>query len=153
AGEIRLWDGRTGQFLRTLAKQDRQVGALAFSPDGTRLLSTSGPGSGPRLQHVWEVATGKEPVSYDAHDNVVIAAAISPDGRLAATGGGSNNEIHVWEPATGRRVNSSDGKPLTLAGTGAGAWAVGWSPDGKSIAWGNTRRPSDQNNLGPLEVR
>ena len=39
-GEIHLWDGRTGQLLRTVAKQGGAVGALRFSPDGNRLLST-----------------------------------------------------------------------------------------------------------------
>jgi WD40 repeat protein len=136
-GEIRLWDGKGGQFLRSL-NQRGAVGVLRFSPDGQRLLSTCGYGYGcGRVQRVWQVATGEELVAYRGHDNTVNAAAISPDGRLAATGGGSNHEIHLWRLETGARVDSINGKPLVLAGTGAPVFAAGFSADGQRIAWGN----------------
>ena len=54
-------------------------------------------------QRVWEVATGKQLLAYDKHDNIVFAAALSPDGRLAATGGGSKQEIHIWDTQPARR--------------------------------------------------
>jgi WD40 repeat protein len=38
SGEVRLWDGGTGQFLRTLFNQGGNVGSLRFSPDGRQLL-------------------------------------------------------------------------------------------------------------------
>jgi WD40 repeat protein len=147
-GEIRLWDGRTGKFLRTLANQGGAVGQLRFSPDGTRLLSTCSDRGCNHTQHVWKVATGKSMVA-DKRDNIVIAAAISPDGKLAATGGGNNNVIHVWELATGAPVTSPDGKPLMLASTGASTFAVGFSADSQRVAFGTSPRYSDQNNRGP----
>ena len=67
--------------------------------------------------------------TYGKHDNIVLAAAISPDGRLVATGGGNNNEIHVWDVQTGETRH-------VLGGTGTPAWAVGFSADGQRIAWG-----------------
>jgi len=101
-GEIRLWDGQTGKPLHVssvpdapspspqreegvLANQGTWVGALSFSPDGSSLLSgiaKTVADSLPYGAHVWDVATGKELVTYTDHDNIVIAAAISPDGRL-----------------------------------------------------------------------
>ncbi len=45
------------------------------------------------------------------HDNIVLATAISPDGRLAATGGGNNQEIHLWTLHDGelqKRFRGSD---------------------------------------------
>src|SRR5207249_114023 len=39
-GTIKLWDTDTGQELFTLTDQSREIGALAFSPDGHRLYST-----------------------------------------------------------------------------------------------------------------
>jgi WD40 repeat protein len=135
-GEIRLWDGNTGQFLRTLANQGGGVGSLRFSPNGKWLLSTIGYcASCNHTQHVWEVATGKEVVAYTGQGNTVVAAAISPDGKLAATGDG-DNVIHVWELATGARLRGPERKPLVLAGTGAPGWAVGFSEDGRRFAWG-----------------
>ena len=104
AGEIRLWDSRTGQFLRTFANQGVDVGILRYSPDGKWLLSSFGFCEVcKRLQRVWDVATGKELVTFTEHDNSVFAGAISPDGRFAATAG-FNGDIRVWELATGRSV-------------------------------------------------
>ena len=34
---------------------------------------------------------------------------------------------------------------------GSAAWSAGWSPDGKSIAWGNTSKFTSCNDRGPLE--
>jgi WD40 repeat protein len=62
ASEIRLWDGKTGWYLRTLANQSGS--ALRFSPDGKSLLSTCGYNGCNLTQHIWEVATGKELVAW-----------------------------------------------------------------------------------------
>jgi WD40 repeat protein len=97
-GEIRLWDGNTGRYLRTLGDQRTRVGKLVFSPDGQWLLSTCAWGH-PCHDRVWDVATGRELAKHKIDENIVLGAAISPDGRLAATGGGNNSLIHVWEMA------------------------------------------------------
>jgi Caspase domain/WD domain, G-beta repeat len=146
AGEIRLWDGRDGHFLRTLAKQGGEVGTLRFSRDGMRLLSTFGYCLNcNRIQHVWEVTTGKELVVYTKHDNTVIASAISPDGRFAATGG-FNGDVQLWDLNTGETKR-------VLVGTGAPGWAVGFSADGHWIAWGNTWRANTTLASNPLEYQ
>ena len=152
SGEIRLWDGTSGAFMRIIANQGTTVGALVFSPDGTRLLSTCGQGH-PCHDHVWNVTSGKELATHKIDDNIVLAAAISPDGRFAATGGGDNQEIHVWELANGRRVKNNDGNPLSLMGTGAAVWAAGFSQDSQNIAWGNKWTQSSPVNRGPLDYQ
>jgi hypothetical protein len=104
--------------------------------------------------HVWDVATGQELVAYKQHhDGIVMAAAISPDGRHAATAGGDKNEIHVWDLKTGERVKGSDGQQLKLAGTGASGWAAGFARDGARIAWGSSYRFLSQNERGPFEYQ
>jgi WD40 repeat protein len=97
-GEIRLWDDKTGQFRRTLANVGR-VGALSFSLDGQRLQACSA--SAPDHCHVWEVAIGNEIAAYKKRDNIVNAAVVSADGRLAATAEGNRAQIHVWSLDTG----------------------------------------------------
>ena len=143
---IRLWDGRSGRFLKTLANQGTRVASLSFSPNGRYLLSGVS-GSSPFHCHVYSVPSGKEQLTYKAHDNIVLATAISPDGRWAATGGGSNQEIHIW--------NRRDGKlKQRLVGVGASTWAVGFSEDGKRLAWGKSTKSGWQvNDYGPLEYR
>ncbi len=126
---VRLWDGRTGQFMRILASQKTIVGAISFSPDGKWVLTGTG-GTDDFNCHVWEVATGAERVTYEGHDNIVIASAIGPNGRTAITGGGNSGQIHVWDLLTGKTQK-------VLVGTGASGWAVGFSQDGQRIGWGN----------------
>lgn len=138
-GEIRLWDGETGAFLRTLAKQNGRVGILRFSRDGTRLVSACAQNCRQDYRaRVWDVASGKELLQYEGHDNVVASASISPDGKLVATGGGNDHSIQVWELDTGKAVTGPTGKPLRLAGNGNSVWATGVAKDGSAIAWGQT---------------
>lgn len=141
---ILLWDGTTGKLKKELADQGTKVGSLSFSPDGRYLLS--GVGSSPNHCHVYNLATGQETFTYKGHDNAVIATAISPDGRWAATGGGNNNEIHVWDIKTGKLEQR-------LAGGGASVWAVGFSQDGKRLLWGKTSGYQGDNERGPLQFQ
>ena len=143
SGEIRLWDGRDGRFLRVLARQGTIVGSLSFSPDGKLLLSGAGEGRGGNNCHVYDIASGKEIATYTGHDNIVIATAISPDGRWAATGGGDTKEIRLWDPHSGKPRPGPDGKPLRLAGQGQTVWATGFSADGRRIGWGNAWQQND----------
>lgn len=148
SGEIRLWDGKTGQLLQTLANQGSSVGPLRFSPDGKQLLSVCEirKCDGKYGGHVWDVATGNLIVTYAKHDNVVLAAAVSPDGRFGATAGGNNKEIHVWDLMTGERKQ-------VLAGTGTSVWGVGVSSDQQRIAWGISSNYTAANDRGPLQLQ
>ncbi len=98
---------------------------------------------------IFDVAGGREIVSYPGHDNVVIATAISPDGRWAASGGGSNNEIHLWDLRPGVRIGErllgADGQPLNLADRDGrfGRWAsrrMGKASHGEMIGKSTIRR-------------
>jgi len=130
SGEIRLWDGNTGALKKVFVNQGAYVGSLRFSPDGRLLLSTCGHGGcASKPQRIYEAASGKELTAYAKHDNIVLASAFSPDGSLVATGG-FNGDIQVWDPKTGERKE-------VLKGTGRPGWAVGFSADGRSIAWGH----------------
>jgi WD40 repeat protein len=145
-GEIRFWDGKTGQYLRTLANQGGVVGSLRFSPDGKWLLATCGYTGCNYTQQVWEVATGKKFIAYAKHHNVVVASTVGPGGLLVATGG-FDGDVQVWDLKTGQTKH-------VLAGTGAPCWAVGFSADGRRIGWGNKYYPTGTsriNNRGPVE--
>nr|VFJ68237.1 MAG: WD40 repeat [Candidatus Kentron sp. FM] len=131
---LRLWDGREGGFIQELARQNRGVASLSIAPDGKSVLTGSGEaGSGGLINHVFAIPSGKRLLRFDEHENLVIATAISPDGRLAATGGGNDKEIILWELATGKVRH-------TLAGKGGPIWSVGFARDGTGVAWGKVGR-------------
>ena len=141
-GEVRLSDAKTLRVVRRFEAQKGDILGLSFSPDGTRLLS--GTGTTPYECLVWDVKRGRPQIRYRGLDHLVVATAISPDGRLGVTAGGSNNEIHVWELQTGRLIKK-------LAGTGQSVWAVGFSKDGTFVAWGHAHLEQSFNERGPLE--
>lgn len=153
-GKIHLRDGTSGAVRATL-DADVFVGGLAFSPDGTRLMSTCVQKCKTEITEVrvWDVAAGQTVTSYKVHDNIVLASAISPDGKLAATAGGNSAEIHVWDLATGQRILGASGAPVALKGNGASPWAVAFSPDGRRIAWGQTSGYKTTHERGPLEFQ
>lgn len=130
-GEIRLWSaGSAG--AKVLANQGVSIGALSFSPDGKKLLSTCGyrcpehPG-----QVVWDTATGKELQRYLAHDGSVSVGIFSADGTSAATAGGDNHEIHIWDVETGKAER-------VLKGSGRAVTSVALSSKKDLLAWGTT---------------
>jgi WD40 repeat protein len=145
-GEIRLWDGDTGRFRRTLAIQGRGIGSLSFSPDGKWLLSSTGNSGDRHVQHVWDMATGREVANYSRHNWNVYASTVSRDGRFAATGGGHNKEIFVWDLLQG---DASEAK--VLKSIGKTVFSTAFSRDGHLIAWGQTYAKNFPNERGPIE--
>ncbi len=66
----------------------------AFSPDGTRLLTTSSD----QTLRLWEARTGTLLDIYRGHSSEVWCASFSPDGRQFATGGKDRN-VFAWPVA------------------------------------------------------
>ena len=145
SGEIRLWDERTGESRGVLATGSRGIGALAFSPDGGRLLATMTVGKGPRIQIVYDVQSGAELARQEGHSNVVAAADWGPDDTVA-TGGGSDNEILIWDAATGAARGAG-----ALESVGSRVWSTGFSADGRRIGWGLTWRSTSALAQNPIE--
>lgn len=147
-GEIRLWNTGSASS-RVLANQGVSIGALSFSPDGKKLLSTCGyrcpehPG-----QAVWDTATGKELQRYLAHDGSVSVGTFSADGKFAATAGGDNHEIHIWDAETGKAES-------VLKGSGKTVTSVALSSKKDLLAWGTVdpcpEKPICPNVPGKLE--
>ena len=148
-GEIRLWDGKTGEFKHTLAEIGAGVGALDFTPDGSKLVVTQR--RRPLNVYVLDVETGETLTTFKGHDNIVLAAHVSPDGKLVATAGGNRRPIHIWHLDTGERIRDKAGKKLSLVGTGDSRLAAGFLAGGHAIAWGNTPRYKSVHNRGPLQ--
>ena len=122
-GLIHLWRSDNGRLIKSFGDKRFEVTSLTFARDGKSILS--GSGSSPYHSFLWNLKSGKKSLIYKSHDNIVLATAISPKGRLLAMAGGNNNEIHIWSRQTGKLLKK-------LKGVGRAVWAVGFSPNGRA---------------------
>jgi WD40 repeat protein len=136
-GAVSLWDCRAGYAVWTL-EPESVPRALAFSPDGTVLATGHTEPNGRRVR-LWagedggllrelSVAAGRETILTTK----VWALALSPDGRLLATGG-PDKAVRIW--------SVPEGKPLAvLEGHEGWVTSVAFSPDSRLLASGSNDR-------------
>jgi WD40 repeat protein len=135
---IRLWNGRTGAPLRTLAGHGQAVVGLDIGPDGSLLAS----GSDDSTVRLWRLPTGA-PVRTLRGSDHVYSVAFSLDGQWLASGGRARSAAAtLWHQATGlggagpavRLWRVRDGMPLQSLDLSDDAPSVAFSPDGKWLA-------------------
>jgi eukaryotic-like serine/threonine-protein kinase len=78
------------------------VYAVAWSPDGTRIATAGGGGTGSSVQ-VWDVTKNSIVASFNGHTGGVFTVAWSPDGQFIASGGGDKT-VRIWSIATQQEV-------------------------------------------------
>jgi WD40 repeat protein/serine/threonine protein kinase len=124
-GTIQLWSitGNEWLLLGTLSGHSNRVADLAFSPDGTTLVSAS------RDQSliVWDVASQSQLFTLTGHEDAVEAVAFSPDGTVIASGS-RDFTIRLWNAETGEIIGSP------LAAHDNWVMSLAFSPDGKLLA-------------------
>ena len=98
---IRLWQARDGAALGVFARPQHKVSALAFAPDGARLLAGNFSPPQPDRLPLLAYPSGKTEHVFTGHQNVVVATAFHPSGQWVATGGGEHKEILLWQVHTG----------------------------------------------------
>jgi WD40 repeat protein/serine/threonine protein kinase len=126
-----FWQRLIHLELKTLRGHLDGVYAVAFSPDGQRIVT----GSADMTAKVWEAASGRELLTLRGHKNEIHSVAFSPDGQRIVTGS-YDGTAREWEAASGRGL-------LTLNGHNAGIESVAFSPDGQRIvtgSWDNTAK-------------
>jgi RNA polymerase sigma factor (sigma-70 family) len=103
---------------------DEQVLAVAFTPDGRRLLAAGGSASRPGQVQVWEVAS-KKCVSTLRPLPGVRSLAFAPDGRTYATAD-YDGEVKIRDAGTGE-------ERAVVHGHEHGADCVAFAPDGMAL--------------------
>ncbi len=95
-GAIRLWSARDGKPMRELRGHVGNVNCVAFSPDGSRLVSAADD----KTVRVWDVATGQCLRAIPAHTDWVSCVLFLPDGETVVSGG-ADRTIAVWNAGSG----------------------------------------------------
>ncbi|RPI98380.1 MAG: WD40 repeat domain-containing protein, partial [Chloroflexi bacterium] len=161
-GVIILWEISTGDLMRRMESPGDWVNALAFTPDGSLLVSGLGKpstgGSAPTstFAAIWDVQTGERVRNLVGHTNVVSAIAVSRDGRSILTGS-ADSSVRLWDLASGRELQRFIGHAEWVMGAALspdGQWAVTCATDGTARVWeltpGNLIRRFVVDSLPPI---
>jgi len=122
-GVVRIWDAKTAREIRKLDVGTGYIEVLAFSGDGSVLLTMSSR-SGP--MRLWDPGTGRLIREINDRDGLSVPAALSRDGRTIVSGFG-NNQLAVWNTANGTKTGSVTDLPDRLM-------SVAISPDRRRVA-------------------
>ncbi len=125
-----LWDAETGALLRTLIGHTGAVSSMAFSPDGTRVLT--GGGFNDNTAKFWDAETVQEIRTFSGHTRGVWSVAFSPDGTRVLPGS-QDYTAKLWDAETGQEIR-------TFRGHTSNVNSVAFSPDGTRVLTGSSDR-------------
>jgi WD40 repeat protein len=132
--QVGLWDARTGASLWTRHEPGLpQAMSVTFSPDCKLLAVGFGEysASGVHPVKLYDVATGRETLTFPGPKGGVNKVAFHPDGRRLAVAG--SEVVEVWDIVAHAKV-------YELGGHSNWIYGVAFSPDGKWLATGGWDR-------------
>ncbi|NNK49551.1 MAG: WD40 repeat domain-containing protein [Gemmatimonadetes bacterium] len=130
---VQVWDVESGELVMEVNHAPLWIGAVAFSPDGTRLITGGGDGT----VRIWDVSAGSLVRTLTGHAGPVESAVWSSDGSAVVTGS-HDGTAQLWDADTGETrmvfgghaifpsvALSSDGRYLaTGTEMGVQVWAL-----------------------------
>jgi WD40 repeat protein len=137
--QIKLWDARTGKLLQSLKGGGEGYSRVAFSPSGKSLVTAGryldedikDPDPTVRL---WDLQTGQLRRVFRGSaggDRPVWGLALSPDGKLLATGR-LDGTLTVWDVEAEREIGTYRGQPRPIVGWRSVA-GLAFSADGRQL--------------------
>lgn len=152
----RIFDSKTGQFLRALQHSGVWVTNAIFSPNGRFILTTDSLAQA----HLWDASTGELLRTIQLVDNpdsvevnfeglsfiqgTIETVAISPDGTLLATADGLEQNcdykcvIHLWDLQSGKLLTELPGHDDLIEAlhfSRDGQWLLSASDDKTARIW------------------
>jgi WD40 repeat protein len=92
---VRLWNLEKHTRWRKLAGHGRSVTSVAFSPDGSLLVTAAND----HAIGLWDVASGKQLASLQSYARCLRTIAFAPDGRTVILATEDDDDIRLWDIA------------------------------------------------------
>ena len=121
-GELLIWDASNGELVRSIRGHDGPLTAVAYSPDG-KTIATS---SWDRTVKLWDPETGVRRSSLVGHRDWVCHLAFDSSGLRLATAG-ADGAVQLWDVEAGRSL-------LTFRGHTQNVSCVAFEPNGRHLA-------------------
>jgi len=137
-GSIYIWESESGGEEMVLAGHGSGVSSVAFSPDGTRVLT----GSGDNTAKLWDAQAGAEIRTFSGHTDLIRSVAFSPGGTRVLTGSGDNT-AKLWDAQTGATLRTFSGHTWPVN-------SVAFSPDGMQVLTGSSTGSPDWRGIAKL---
>jgi WD40 repeat protein len=122
---MKIWDAKTGKHITNLKGHTEEVYCLAWTADGSTLISGS-------LDHsirTWNTTTWQQIHVLTGHTHCVCSIAISPNGPILASASWDNT-TRMWNLENGLPIGSPLQHPLAVI-------CVSFSTDGKLLVTGS----------------
>ncbi|MBI1842107.1 MAG: serine/threonine protein kinase [Verrucomicrobia bacterium] len=119
-GTVSISGARAGARITALRAHVDTIYHLAWSPDSSRLASTS---ANDFFVSVWDVASEKVVLGPLRHSHGITSIAWEPNGNRLATGS-MDETVKIWDTDTGREA-------ATLRGNTQAVTSLSWGPDGR----------------------
>ena len=94
-GSLRLWNIQTGKVVQTLALDSDDVGAIAFSPSGTKIVSIRR-----KVLKLWDAQSGKLLLNLNDSTLSLNDVTFAPDSATFAAA--DDVTIYFWDTQTGK---------------------------------------------------
>ncbi|KAF5357453.1 hypothetical protein D9757_011603 [Collybiopsis confluens] len=101
------------------------VDSVAFSPDGSKIIS----GSDDKTVYIWDAVAGQQLAQLDGHSNQVNSVAFSPEGSKIVSGS-DDKTVRIWDAVAGQQLAQLDGHTGRVN-------SVAFSPNGSKIVSGS----------------
>jgi WD40 repeat protein len=138
SGVAEVFDADTLKAVMKVNLRDIDVliGDAQFSPDGQRIVTTSGKlTTSDNNAEIWDLKSGKEIATLRGHSATIESAYFSPDGSRIVTAS-KDKTARVWDAVTGAQI-------AMLTGHTDSVTAAFFSPDGARVfthSFDNTTR-------------
>ncbi len=139
SAQLSRWDGQAWGEPQTLSDTWDLRSQHSFSPDSSHFVCVGGDG-GEIWIYAWSEQANQWEQVYNTDWAEVWGFSWSPDSQQLVFGN-VNDQVQVWDVATREEVTRHEAFGQTQFGS-----RVAWSPDGRWLAWVETRFEEDSDN-------